>query len=174
MSSQVVLPGRDLIEVARGLEAIGRSLGKFAYQWSQPGPNSKPVIETASVEIPVDAVPADLDVVSFTVPDGMVFSLTGFVTGFSGSGWTPFSTQLVFSLFVQGSGGSWTVDYLRGISWANGSLEQGPYPVPARLEFKPRDVLTWRASIDGTLLPGVGQNAFAQIYGHLYPIVELR
>lgn len=172
MSSQVVPPGRDLIEVARGLELIGRSVGRFAYQWSNPGPNSKPIIVTGSVEVTGAPDPSTLDIASFTVPDGMIFSLTGFIVGFAGSGWTPFTDQLKFTLSVAGGVGDRAIDYLRNLKSAHGSLEQGPYPVPARLEFLPRNVLTWRVTSDGTILEGTGQYAFAQIYGHLYPIVE--
>jgi hypothetical protein len=175
MSSQIVPPGRDLIEVARALEFFGRSAGRFPYQWSRPGPNSKPVIVNGILMVTGETDETST-IVTYSVPDGMIFSLTGFITGFAGTGWNEGSGDLLFTLNVQGGVGNRPVDYLRDISVSMGDFKQGPFPIPARLEFQPGNVLAWTlfevGSAAGGPVTGSGQNALVQIYGHLYPIAE--
>lgn len=169
MSSQVVPAGKKYVEVARALESLGQSLGTFPYQWSRPGPNSSVVMEQATLDINIAA--GVYPIVSYQVPDGMRFSLTGFIVDFLGTGWVPGSSDLLFTLNCV-SAGSRAVDYLRNLNVAMGDLRQGPFPIAARLEFQPLDVLTWNLTQTINILPGAGQVVFAQIYGHLYPQTE--
>jgi hypothetical protein len=171
MSSKVVPPGRDLIEVARALEFLGRSLGQFPYQWSRPGPNSKPILVNGV--FPITGAAGSNPICSFSVPDGMIFSLTGFVVGFFGNGWVEGDGTLLWTLNVTGGVGDRPVDYLRAISVAMGSFTEGPYPIPGRLEFKPGNILTWNLAETGAgPVIGAGQDAYAQIFGHIYPLSE--
>lgn len=171
MSSQIVKPGRDLVEVARALEFFGRSAGQFPYQWSRPGPNSKPVMVPGAIV--VSGVAATVTpICTFTVPDGMIFSLTGFIIGFNGTGWADGDGTLLWTLNVTGGIGQRPVDYMRELSIGMGSFMDGPFPVAGRQEFKPKNVLTWNLTETGAVPGGAGQIATAMIFGHLYPLSE--
>lgn len=162
---KVVPAGRELIIATRALETHGHDRN----QWRNPGPNSSWIMEPGFADLPVDTTPAAI--VSYTVPDGMIFSLRSFIVNYFGANWTQGTTQILFTLRVTGVGPR-TVDNLRNLRMNYGSTVQGPWPVGARVEFEPGETLTWEVVQDGTVLPSENNIAFAQIDGFLYPQSE--
>lgn len=173
MPGKVIQAGPSLIQAGRALTNDPRkSIGRYPYQWLFPGPHSKKVLAGPD-QICTLTGPGNTDLVmSYTVPDGMVFSLRGVVVGYlpgpAASVWMEGSNQLVFTLRVTAAG-TRNVDFLANIRTHLGSLES-PYPILGRDEFAPLSVLTW--SVTNTGGPAAGNFAFAHLVGLTYPQVE--
>lgn len=155
------------VEAARALATPRRALGIFPYQWLFPGPHSKQVLANAS--IPLAGPTFSNDILTYTVPDGMIFSLRGVVIGCLDPTWVEGTIALTFTLTVTAAG-TRNVDFLQNINTRLGSLVS-PYPLLGRLEFAPNDVLTWSVLDDATG-PAAGQIVFAHLVGHTYPQSE--
>jgi len=138
-------------------------------QYLFPGPNSRHVLAASKVAVPDYTIaPATATLApTFTVPDGMVFSLRGVsILGFVAS-WNQASGDLLFTLSVL-SGGNRAVDYLQNIDTELGSTEL-PFPIGGRLEFEPLDQLIWTVLASANVGFGAPNVVKAYLWGHLYP-----
>jgi hypothetical protein len=166
---EVLPPGRSQTEAARALAGDRRRLGRFAYQWLFPGPNSKNVLARGEVLMP-DAYGTPATVLTYQVPEGMRFSLRGIVIDCSSPDWSLGSGDIVFTVRVTDSVGDRPVDNLGVILTTLGSLQQ-PYPIIGRLEFQSNTIITVTMTPAAvvTLEQGYG---FAHLVGHTYPNAE--
>jgi hypothetical protein len=158
-----------LIEAARGLQTQRRGAGVWPYQWIFPGPNARKVNAGAGLTVPI-AGAGLTTVISYTVPQGMRFTLRGVVVGFLGTGWTEGSDDLVFTLQVNAAG-TRAVDYLNNVRTHLGSLES-PYPILGTDEYDPQDELVWNCLESGAIPVAAANLLFAQIVGWEYPLSE--
>ena len=138
------------------------------FPWLIPGAQSRHVNAIGSVASP--GAPATAVIVTYTVPEGMVFSLRGVAVGCNDPGalWTEGSSQLIFSLLVTSAGGTRPVEYFANLVNRVGSEGQ-PYPVIGRADFEENNILTWQCISDGTV---TGANLFGAIVGFERPAVS--
>ena len=174
MSSEIIAPGGSLVMASRALEAPERGLGVFPYQWIFPGPNARPVIARAVATPPAPAGQS-VQLMSYAVPTGERFCLTGVIFGYLANDWVEGSGSLLFTLSVVGAS-TRPVEWLNGVDTRLGiSPVQGlaagwkPYPVPSRLEFNQRDLLVLTVqTVSGTYTGKL----VAHLVGHTYPDSE--
>lgn len=129
------------------------------YSWLVPPPQSKSVTAIGSISSPGSA--STVTVVTYTVPEGIIFALRGVTIGVvdPSSLWSEGSQQLVFTLFVTAAGGTRPVDYFANLVNQVGSHAQ-PYPVLGRTDFEENNILNWVAVSDGTVTD-------ANLFGHI-------
>lgn len=137
-----------------------------SFPWFLPGAQSKQVTATGSAP----NAAATVTLLTYTVPEGMIFSLRGVAAGADdpNSLWAIGSSQLVFTLQVTAGGGTRPVEYFVGLKDPIGGHVQ-PYPVLGRCEFEENNVLTWLCVSDGTV---TGANLFAAIVGFERPAID--
>ena len=164
----VLKPGPSLIAGGRALESKRRQAGVWPYQWLFPGPHSKQVRPNGSQVIPAYGTLVNL--LQYTVPEGMRFSMRGIVVNATTGGWTEGDGNLIFNLAVQGSGPR-NVDFLNNINTRLGS-SLTPFPIMGRLEFEPLDVLTLTMLPVAVVDRGAPNFGYGMLVGHLYPNSE--
>lgn len=112
-------------------------------------------------------------VVSYTVPQGLRFSLRGVVVSVvdpSGT-WVQGSGSLRFKLLCIGTGGARAVENFENVISPLGSAVV-PYPVLGRTEFIETDVLEWTLTATGVVTSALPQLAICHLLGFTYPISE--
>jgi hypothetical protein len=164
-----VKPGASLIEGVRSIQAQKRTAGVWPYQWLYPGPNARPVNAGAGLSFPLLGAGVT-PLTSYQVPTGMRFTLRGVRVGFLGTGWTEGSSQLTFTLQVNGAG-SRTVEYLNAVRYSLGSAGDN-YEILGTCEFDPLDELQWVCTESGVITPTASIFLIAQIIGWEYPLSE--
>jgi hypothetical protein len=166
---QIITPGPALVEAGRALESPQRLLGRYPYQWLQPGPHSKPVRAAGSIAIP-DSYGVVTEILRYTVPQGERFCLRALVMDANSPDWTEGSGDLIFSLKVI-TGGARPVDYLAAVDTRLGNTAL-PWPLyDGRLEFQSLDVLQMTVTAVANITLGAGF-AFGMLIGHTYPNSE--
>jgi hypothetical protein len=169
LQRQIITPGPALVEAGRALESPQRLLGRYPYQWLQPGPHSKPVRAAGSVSIP-DGYGQPSVILTYQVPQGERFSLRALVMDSNSPDWTEGSGDLVFSLMVTTIGAR-PVDYFGSVNTRLGNSAL-PWPLyDGRLEFQSLDVLQMSVTAVSGITLGAGF-AFGMLIGHTYPNSE--
>jgi len=175
---RVIAPGRELIRAAQPLADPKRALGRFQYQWLDPGPNSRMVMANGSVALPdltSGSVTVDIFSSPYTVPEGWRFVLTGIAIGAFASDWVPGSGQLTFTLVVQYSTGPRNVEWLQNMVFGLGTVFNGSVlteKIDGRLEFEPLAVLQPQVTNSGIGTPNPNDYAFCVLRGFEYPNPE--
>jgi hypothetical protein len=165
----MIAPGPSLIEAARPMETPQRLLGRFPYQWLQPGPHSKFIRASGSVPMPA-AYGSVGQILTYTVPQGERFSLRAVIMNCNPPDWQEGSGDVLFSLnvltpVVRG------VDYLTAVNTRLGS-SVFPFPLyDGRLEFQSLDVLQMTIVSVANITLNVGF-AYGMLIGHTYPNSE--
>lgn len=167
---QVIAPGVGLSEATRALGGARRRAGLFPYQWLYPGPNAKPVAQEGSAIMP-DAYGSEAVIASYTVPEGMRFSLRGLVANVFSPDWNVGSGDILFTLRVN-TVGTRNVEFFTDMTWPRGSSES-PWPIPGRLEFL-SDAIVELAMlpVDNVTLGAGGGYGIGLLLGHIYPNQE--
>lgn len=145
-------------------------LARGSTNWLIPPRLSTPVIAIGNLPIPAAASAA---VVSYTVPQGLRFSLRGVVVSVvdpSGT-WVQGSGSLIFDLSCIGSGGTRRVENFERIVSPLGSPVV-PYPLLGRCEFLETDVLVWSVTVTGVVTSDLPQLAICHLLGWTYPISD--
>lgn len=170
MSSMVESFTGALGDRARALRSLGDSAGvPFAYQWSIPGRNARPVLPMVSTVLSGEA--GNTTVALYTVPHGFRFFLAGVLVQLFGDGWLPGSPDLVVAFVCTGASGDRKLQYLNSIKTPLGSVERGPFPLPMTLQFVAGDVLA--AAIAETGVVPSGGRLLTSVYGWEVPESEL-
>ena len=171
-------PGAGLSRAAQPLASPTRALGTYPYQWSDPGPNSRPAMPSGSIAIPQIVSPATSAsglILNYEVPEGYRFVLTDLAIGAFAPDWAPGSGSLLFSLVVKYSTGPRNVEFLASLAFGLGLFVGGgvqPVPWRGRSEFAPLDVLQVSLVNSGIATPGANDYAVAALWGHTYPTSE--
>ena len=166
--------GPSLLRSANALAVAREETPINHFSWLFPGANSQHVRVSGSIVTPAYSVigAPPTEVFSYTVPQGMRFSLRGvLVDGSSVANWDQGSGDMVFSLVVT-SAGARAVDGFNLVDTQLGSLENGPWPIDGRLEFSALDVLTWFVQTFANVGQGAPNRVRCALIGHLYPNTE--
>jgi len=146
-----LMPGPPpLVAAASALVQSGTDAYKeqWPYAWEYPPVNAEQINVETSVSAPANATTTLL--VEFDVPDGFRFRLKGLMLAIVGNAYADGSGQYTWILDVNipvaigaipapilPSG--YAVPYWNAITIHKGSPDLGPWPIPGRLVFEPRD-----------------------------------
>ena len=159
----------NVLDRGRSLAALGKSSGSpFPYQWSVPGRNARPVMACQSGVLAGVAGTSVLAL--YTVPTGMRFFMTGYIVEFIGDGWNVGGVDLLMSFVLRGASVQRPLQYLSGLSLPFGSLADGPFPLPAALEFVAFDAITAQF-VESGLVPRGGRLVMG-VFGYEVPESE--
>jgi hypothetical protein len=140
-----------------GASALQRGLtdqykDNWPYAWSYPPPNADQVLaEPAGGAVLAPANNTLTELLLFTVDDGYVFRLSHILLTIAGAAFADGTGQYQWTVDVNiptaiGGGvlapilpSGYVVPYFNAITAHRGSLDNGPWPIPGRLVFKPRD-----------------------------------
>ena len=165
--TSIIKPGASLAEAARPLAGTKRSEGKFPYQWLYEGPNAKFAFPNGIIPVPPITPPATQNlaqvVMSFQVPEGYRFTLSGILMATNSALYFPGQGLLSFSLVAVYSTGPRNVEYLSNLDFPvgeftalPGSMKTRTQPLRQRLEFAPLDVLQIQVSNNPNNVVGGG------------------
>lgn len=168
MSGKVITPGPSLVEAANAMTSKRRLAGAWPYQWMFPGPHSKDVDVPGNVVLP-DA-PGQATVLTYTVPEGLRFTLRGIVFQYSGDNWVQGSGSILWTLTVA-SGGTRNVEGFVDVATQRGSVIN-PFPILGRLEFQSLDFLSITVSNVSLAVTPASSPVSAQLLGWTYPNSE--
>jgi hypothetical protein len=165
--TSIIKPGASLAEAARPLAGTKRSEGKFPYQWLYEGPNAKFAFPNGIIPLPAIVPPATqvlaTQVMSFQVPEGYRFTLSGILMATNSALYFPGQGLLNFSLVAVYSTGPRNVEYLSNLDFPvgeftslAGSMKTVTQRLRQRLEFAPLDVLQIQVSNNPGNTPGGG------------------
>ena len=155
--TSIIKPGASLAEAARPLAGTKRSEGKYPYQWLYEGPNAKFAFPSGIIPLGGFTAPATQNlnqvVMSFQVPEGYRFTLTGILMATNSALYSPGQGLLNFSLVAVYSTGPRNVEYLSNLDFPVGQFCSLPgnmvsitQQLRQRLEFSPLDVLQIQVS----------------------------
>lgn len=174
-SALATVPAVNGVDSARAADKIRRladAKGQWPYPWVYPPSNAKNRQPWGS--IPCPAGNTATQIMSFAVPTGMRFYLTGMIRQFVGAG------------FINGSGNAlWTLaqnapvgqNPLQSISIADfvnqpftrGGFDQGPTHFEMPEVFEAGDVISDVVVTDGTIQPGAPNYFVTVLFGWTVP-----
>lgn len=171
-----------LTEAAGALRIDQARKDEWPYAWIFPPPGARGVNIRTVVPAPANGVLTEL--LSFTVPDGYLFSLRGVMLTYVGVAVDDSKQIVTWNLDVNIPtvvGGAITVpalpsgypvpDFAR-VLFHLGSPDFGPFHVDGPLVFEPRDVIRYKVTTTAPF-PGVGSPVFflSILSGYRWPVL---
>ena len=149
-----------------------RDLWPFPWEYAPPG--SVPVFAYASIVAPANSTITV--VVAHTVPDGMIFCLTGVLLDASvGNAWTPGDGSIDFSIDINrpGAGNAQGI-FLKDFSSVLvplGSFANGPWPIPGTEKnlFEELSTIRIKVTTGVAINPGAPNFIHGVLQGYEYP-----
>jgi hypothetical protein len=164
--------GPDSTRAADKIRRLVDSKAQWPYQWIYPPPNAKNRQPWGSVACPAGNTPTQI--MSFTVPTGMRFYLTGMIRQFVGAGFIEGAGNALWTLALNSPVGANPVQALSIADFVNqpytrGNFDQGPTHFEMPEVFEAQDVISDIVVTDGSITPGAPNYFVTVLFGWTVP-----
>jgi hypothetical protein len=169
------VPSINGVDSARAADKIRKlvdSKGQWPYPWVYPPPNAKNRQPWGSIPAPAGNTPTQI--MSFTVPTGIRFYLTGMIRQFVGAGFLQGSGNALWTLAQNAPVGSNPLQALSIADFVNqpytrGDFSQGPVHFEMPEIFEAQDVISDTVVTDGSITPGAPNYFVTILFGWTVP-----
>jgi len=167
---EIISPGVGLAESARALGTAERRAGRFPFQWLYGGPNSRNINAWGTAQMPAN-YGDEAVICTYTVSEGMRFSLRAIVMDSTCPDWEQASGNLLFTLRATRLGVR-NVEWFTDVPTRRGN-NANPWPIVGRLEFTSLEQLEIvMVPVAVVSLGPDGGFGYGELLGHEYPESE--